>query len=69
MLLLGLSATERAEVKQMDLDGPSLTIIAESAFTFNTVAPGDEGFDFSHKGGEYDIYEMVANEVAGLYGR
>ena len=69
MLLLGLSATKRAEVKQMDLDGPSLTIIAKSAFAFDTVAPGDEGFDFSHEGGEYDIYEMVANEVAGLYGR
>ena len=69
MLLLGLSTTERAEVEQMNLNGPSLTIIAESAFAFDTVAPGDEGFDFSHEGGEYDIYEMIANEVAGLYGR
>ena len=69
MLLLGLSAIERAEVKQMDLDGSSSTIIAKSAFTFNTVAPDDEGFNFSHEGGEYDIYEMVANEVVGLYGR
>ncbi|KAI0245147.1 hypothetical protein BJV78DRAFT_1140924 [Lactifluus subvellereus] len=53
----------------MDLDGPSSAIIEESAFAFDTVAPGDEGFDFSHEGGEYEIYEMVENEVAGLYGR
>ena len=53
----------------MDLDGPSSTILADSAFAFDKIPPGDEGFDFSHEGGEYDIYETVANEVAGLYGK
>jgi hypothetical protein len=68
-LLLGLSAADRAQVEQMDLDGPSTAILADSAFAFDTIAPGDEGFNFSHEGGEYDIYETVVDEIAGLHGR
>jgi hypothetical protein len=65
-----MSAADRAEVERMDLDGgPNAAIISDSAFAFDTIAPGDEGFDFSHEGGEYAIYETVANEVAGLHGR
>ena len=64
-----MSAADKAEVEQMDLDGPSSAIIADSAFAFDTVALGDEGFDFSHEGGEYEVYETVANEVVELYGR
>ncbi|KAG1763988.1 hypothetical protein EV702DRAFT_1051527 [Suillus placidus] len=33
-----------------------------------TVPPGDEGLDMSHAGGEYEAFEELAHEVAGISG-
>ena len=31
--------------------------------------PGDEGFDISHEGGEHEVFEELAQEVANLTGQ
>ena len=28
--------------------------------------PGDEGFDISHEGGEYEVFEELAQDIANL---
>ena len=33
---------------------------------FNTLPPGDEGFDISHAGGEHEVFKGVADEL-GMY--
>jgi hypothetical protein len=33
-----------------------------------TAPPGDEGLDMSHEGGEYEAFEELAHEVAGISG-
>jgi hypothetical protein len=31
-------------------------------------APGDEGFGISHAGGEYEVFEGLADDIAGWTG-
>ncbi|KAG2059468.1 hypothetical protein BDR06DRAFT_949529 [Suillus hirtellus] len=33
-----------------------------------TAPPGDEGLDISHVGGEYEAFEELTHEVAGING-
>lgn len=35
---------------------------------FDTMPPGDEAFDISHEGGEHEVYEGIASELATLSG-
>lgn len=35
---------------------------------FDTVPPGDEGAHLSHEGGEFDVYQDLAEGFAGLTG-
>lgn len=34
-----------------------------------TVPPGEEGFDISHEGREYEVFEDLANEIENTTGR
>jgi len=50
----------------MDMDFEAgLTVDAD---VFNTVPPGDEGFDISHEGGEFEVFNDLAEGIAGLTG-
>ena len=33
-------------------------------YSFDTIPPGNEGFDISHEGGEYEIYQDFADNLA-----
>jgi hypothetical protein len=50
----------------MDMDRDLMD--AETSALFNTVPPGDEGFDISHEGGEFEVFEDLAEGLAGLNG-
>jgi hypothetical protein len=60
-----MSQEDRDAVERMDMDigvmdtedGPSV---------FDTLPPGDEAFSFSHEGGEYEVFDELA-EGLGLY--
>lgn len=56
-----MSDADRAAIDLMDLDsGMSGDVSAVS----HTTAPGDEGLDMSHEGGEYEAYDGLIHEVA-----
>jgi hypothetical protein len=58
----GLSQEDRNAVQQMDLDAGFGTNDDVDAIS-HTVPPGEEGFDISHEGGEFEVFEDL---VAGL---
>jgi hypothetical protein len=51
---------------QMDTDTGFLG--ADMATIYDTVPPGDEGFDISHEGGEFEVYEDLVQGIANLTG-
>ena len=58
---LGLDQEDRDAVQQMDLDAG---IGADDVDAIShTAPPGEEGFDISHEGGEFEVFEDL---VAGL---
>jgi hypothetical protein len=48
----------------MDADAGMMD--AEFRTVFDTVAPGDEGFDISHEGGKFEVFGDLAEGIAGL---
>jgi len=61
-----LSQEDRAAVEAMDIDLGIMECGTSSVW--ETVALGDEGFDISHEGGEYEVFEELAEGVAGIAG-
>jgi len=62
--LSGLSQEDRDAVMDMDLEAG----LAGDTDVFDTVPPGDEGFDISHEGGEFEVFDDLAEGIAGLTG-
>jgi hypothetical protein len=58
-----MSAEDRAAVETMLVD---VDIDIESIPY--TAPPGEEGADFSHEGGEYEVFEGLAQQMADLSG-
>lgn len=68
-LWLGMSYDDREAVVEMD----NADVIMDSGDqpddmvqTFDTLPPGEEGFDISHAGGEHEVFEGAA-EALGMY--
>lgn len=62
-----LSQEDRNAVEQMDIDigiGEG-DIIAASSYP----APGDEGFNISHEGSEYEVFEDLVQGISDSTGR
>jgi hypothetical protein len=64
--ILALSQEDRDAVQMMDVDAGVMD--SEDVLVYNTIAPGDEGFDISHEGGEYEVYEDFADGITKLNG-
>jgi len=60
-LLSGLDQEDREAVEQMDLDAGFGADDVNAVC--HTAPPGEEGFDISHEGGEFEVFEDL---VAGL---
>jgi hypothetical protein len=64
-----MSYDDREAVIEMDIadtvmdDGDQANDMDQA---FDTLPPGDEGFDISHAGGEHEVFEGVADEL-GMY--
>ena len=66
-----MSSKEWEMIQQMDVDNTHLhgeTDIDYSS-AFNSMPPGEEGFDFSHEGGEFKAFELFADNLTRLTGR
>ena len=65
-LLTAYLQEEQNTVEQMDLDvGYSNDDIA----TFSHIPPsGEEGFNLSHEGGEYEVFESLVEDIAQATG-
>ena len=62
----GLNQEDRDAVQQMDLDTNYGTDNVDAVSY--TAPPGEEGFDISHEGGEFEVFEDVAAGLAELSG-
>jgi hypothetical protein len=61
-----LSQVDREAVQRMDIDnGHSFDDVEAVA---HTVPPGDEAFDMSHEGGEFEVFEDIAAGLAQSIG-
>ena len=65
-MLLGLSQEDRDAVQQMDIDA-SCSIDDIEAIS-HTAPPGEEGFDISHEGEEFEVFEDLAAGLAETSG-
>jgi hypothetical protein len=64
-----MSYNDRQAVVEMDQDyngGNDSDLDMDSTFT--TLPPGDEGFDISHAGGEHEVFEGFADDLAARTG-
>jgi hypothetical protein len=52
-------------VMEMDIEAG---VMNSDHDVFNSVAPGDEGFDISHEGGEYEVFHDLKNGISQLTG-
>lgn len=57
-----MSYSQCEDVLNMDFDNDDNDY--SNQYTFNTIPPGNEGFDISHEGGECEIYQDFAEELA-----
>ncbi|EPQ52593.1 hypothetical protein GLOTRDRAFT_131828 [Gloeophyllum trabeum ATCC 11539] len=64
--LQGMSMEERDIVMQMDGDLEAAPDLSDQAL--NSMPPGEEGYGLSHEGGEYEVFEDFANDLAQLTG-
>jgi len=56
---------DQDNVAAMDRDSGDMDSFSEHEIC---PPPGDEGFNISHKGGEHEIFEELAQEIANLTG-
>lgn len=63
----GLNQEDRDAVQQMDLDTGFGTNDDVDAIS-HTVPPGEEGFDISHEGGEFEVFEDLTAGLAAANG-
>ena len=64
--LSGLDQEDREAVGQMDLDaGFGADDVDAVGYT---APPGEEGFDISHEGGEFEVFEDLAMGLAEASG-
>jgi hypothetical protein len=63
----GLNQEDRDAVQQMDLDTGFSTNNDVDAIS-RTAPPGEEGFDISHEGGEFEVFEDLAAGLAAANG-
>ena len=61
-----LNEDDRQAIAQMDIlmHGTDDDVLA----VVNTVPLGEEGIETSHEGGEYEVFENLANEIASAGG-
>jgi hypothetical protein len=61
-----LNEDDRQAIVQMDIftHGTNEDVSA----VVNTVPLGEEGIETSHEGGEYEVFENLANEIASAGG-
>ena len=66
-----MSSHDRNMIQQMDIDNAAIHGDADFDYSsaFNSMPPGEEGFDFSHEGGEFEVFEAFADDLARLTGR
>jgi len=60
-----LSQDDQDNVAAMDRDFGDMDSFSECEIG---PPPGDEGFDISHEGGEHEVFEELAQEIANLTG-
>jgi hypothetical protein len=61
-----LSQEDREAVERMDLDAGHL---ADDVTAVSHMAPpGEEGFDISHEGGEYEVFDDLVDGLAQCNG-
>jgi len=58
-------------IQQMDIDNAAIHGGDDFDYSsaFNSMLPGEEGFDFSHEGGEFEVFEAFTDDLAHLTGR
>jgi hypothetical protein len=61
-----LSQEDFNAVLQMDIAGDVMD--ANLAAIYDMAAPGDEGFNISHEGGKFEVYNDLAEDLANLTG-
>jgi hypothetical protein len=61
-----MSYDDREAVIDMDQDHSAGGDIPDQDMdvAFSTMPPGDEGFDLSHAGGEHEVFDGFAEELA-----
>lgn len=62
---LELSAVDRENIESMLADHGMITDDGSMPYV---LAPGDEGFDLSHEGGEYEALQGLSRTMADLSG-
>lgn len=60
-LLSGMSSVDCKAVENMIVD-----VGVDMDDEPYTAPPGEEGFDISHEGGEYEVFEDLSEQVASL---
>jgi len=64
--VLGFTQEERNVIEQMDIDTGSPSDVAAVE---HFLLPGEEGFDLSHEGGEYKVFDGLVHEIAQASGQ
>lgn len=62
-----LSQADRDAVEQMDFDADQNT--NDVAAASQVPPPGEEGYDLSHEGGEFSVFDDLAADIASMTGR
>lgn len=57
---------DREAVNQMDIDNATMDDVDYGVYeaAYNTMPPDEEGFDLSYEGGEHEVFEDFANDLA-----
>lgn len=63
-----MSSEDRALVEEMDTAQSTDADMGPNPYeaAFNSLPPGEEGFDLSHKGGEHRVFEEFAQSLAHM---
>ncbi|EPQ55524.1 hypothetical protein GLOTRDRAFT_75671 [Gloeophyllum trabeum ATCC 11539] len=69
-LIKEMSSENRTMVHEMDLDAGDASPEQQELYdaAFNTMPPGEEGFDLSHEGGEHEVFEEFVHHLQNITG-